>query len=125
MLYIFSTPMLIRHPWQHKTVVILHWCLICAVLLIKVMELFNSRAQPLHSAAQGKTWIKCMIENLVNRSQLTEIPVTIWYNGRRQPISSTRSTHRQNYVMSTHQHQTDRQCQLVDSYKYKHKWPTN
>jgi len=33
MLLIFSTPVLIRHRWQLKTVVFLHWCLICAVLL--------------------------------------------------------------------------------------------
>jgi hypothetical protein len=29
----FSTPVLIRHLWQFKTIVFLHWCLICAVLL--------------------------------------------------------------------------------------------
>ncbi len=29
----FSTPVLIRHLWQLKTVVFLHWCLIRAVLL--------------------------------------------------------------------------------------------
>jgi hypothetical protein len=29
----FSTPGLIRHLWHLKTVVFLHWCLICAVLL--------------------------------------------------------------------------------------------
>jgi hypothetical protein len=29
----FSTPELIRHLWQLKTIVFLHWCLICAVLL--------------------------------------------------------------------------------------------
>jgi len=29
----FSTPVLIRYLWQLKTVVFLHWCLICAVLL--------------------------------------------------------------------------------------------
>ncbi len=29
----FSTPVLIRHLWQFKTVVFLHCCLICAVLL--------------------------------------------------------------------------------------------
>ncbi len=28
----FSTPVLIRHLWQLKTVVFLHWCLICTVL---------------------------------------------------------------------------------------------
>jgi len=31
MLFIFSTPVLIRHLWQLKTVVFLHWCLICTV----------------------------------------------------------------------------------------------
>ncbi len=30
----FSTPVLIRHLWQLKTVVFLHWCLLCALLLI-------------------------------------------------------------------------------------------
>ncbi len=34
MLFIFSTPVLIRHLWQHKTVVFLHWCLICVFILI-------------------------------------------------------------------------------------------
>jgi hypothetical protein len=29
----FFKPMLIRHLWQLKTVVFLHWCLICAFLL--------------------------------------------------------------------------------------------
>ncbi len=33
MLFIFSTPVLIRHLRQLNTVVVLHWCLICAVLL--------------------------------------------------------------------------------------------
>jgi hypothetical protein len=31
-LFIFSTPVLIRHLWQLKTVVFLHWCLMCVVL---------------------------------------------------------------------------------------------
>jgi hypothetical protein len=34
MLFIFSTPVLIRHLWQLKTVVLLHQCTICALLLI-------------------------------------------------------------------------------------------
>jgi hypothetical protein len=29
----FLTPWLIIHQWQLKTVVFLHWCLICAALL--------------------------------------------------------------------------------------------
>ncbi len=33
MLFIFSTPELVRHLWQLKTVIFLHWCLICCVLL--------------------------------------------------------------------------------------------
>jgi hypothetical protein len=33
MLFIFSTPVLIRHLWQLKTAVFLHWCLILSVLL--------------------------------------------------------------------------------------------
>ena len=33
MLFSFTTPVLIRHLWQLKTVVFLHWCLICVVLL--------------------------------------------------------------------------------------------
>ena len=33
LMFIFSTPVLIRHLWQLTTVVFLHWCLINAVLL--------------------------------------------------------------------------------------------
>ncbi len=35
MLFIFSTPVWIRHLWQLKIVVLLHWCKICTVLLWK------------------------------------------------------------------------------------------
>ncbi len=38
MLFIFSMPMLVRHQWQLKTVDFLHWCLICAILLINVIH---------------------------------------------------------------------------------------
>ena len=50
MLFIFSTPVLIRHLWQPKTVVFLHLCLVCAVLLPKsqpgrfVVKLFDLSA---------------------------------------------------------------------------------
>ncbi len=33
MLFIFSVPVLIRYLWHLKTVVFLHWCLKCALLL--------------------------------------------------------------------------------------------
>ncbi len=39
MLFIFSTPVLIRHLWQLKTVDFLHWCLIRA-LPLKYLEFF-------------------------------------------------------------------------------------
>ncbi len=32
----FLTPVLIRHLWQLETVVFLHWCLLCAILLRKI-----------------------------------------------------------------------------------------
>ncbi len=35
MSFIFSTPVLIRHLWQLKKVVFLHWFLICALLLLR------------------------------------------------------------------------------------------
>ncbi len=39
MLFNFSTPVLIKHLWQLKTVVFLHWCLICALLLLMSVAL--------------------------------------------------------------------------------------
>jgi hypothetical protein len=39
MLFIFSTPDLIRNLWQLKTAVFLHWCLICAVPFMILTEL--------------------------------------------------------------------------------------
>jgi hypothetical protein len=44
MLFIFSTPVLIRHIrhlWQLKTVVFLHWCRKCAVPLYENSKMFN------------------------------------------------------------------------------------
>jgi hypothetical protein len=38
MLFIFSTPELIRHLWQLKTAVFLHWCLIHAVPLMAAVS---------------------------------------------------------------------------------------
>ncbi len=34
MLFIFSTPVLIRHLWKLKPVVLLHWCLIGTVVFV-------------------------------------------------------------------------------------------
>ncbi len=38
MLFIFSTPVLIRHLWQLKTDSFLHWCLIRAVLFNAILK---------------------------------------------------------------------------------------
>jgi hypothetical protein len=38
MMLIFSKQVLIGHLWQLKTVVFMHWCLICAVLLSENAE---------------------------------------------------------------------------------------
>ncbi len=37
MLFISSTPVFIRHLWQLKTVIFMHRCLICAVLLTNTL----------------------------------------------------------------------------------------
>ncbi len=34
MLFSFSTPVLIRHMWQVKRAVFMHWCLMCILLLL-------------------------------------------------------------------------------------------
>jgi len=44
MLFIFSTPVLIRHLLELKTVVFLHWCLIRAVLLQMLNLAINTLA---------------------------------------------------------------------------------
>ncbi len=50
MLFIFSTPELIRNLWQLKTVVFLHWCLIRAVplrciLIVTQYTIVNEKLQ--------------------------------------------------------------------------------
>jgi hypothetical protein len=37
-MFIFSTPVLIRHLWQFNTVVFLHRCLICALLFNNIIN---------------------------------------------------------------------------------------
>jgi len=58
MLFIFSTPVLIRYLWQLKTVVFLHWCLIHAILLFT----FLKHAVPL--AAFSKTLVTLLLNSL-------------------------------------------------------------
>ncbi len=46
MLFIFSTSLLIRHLWELKKVVFLHWCLICALLFHLMLLIMNNLAAP-------------------------------------------------------------------------------
>ncbi len=76
MLFIFSVPVLIRHVWQHKGVVFLHWCLMCAVLLSiglklpKTIDIFIGRLLNGLSLIHRTLWIlrnslNYMISNIV------------------------------------------------------------
>ncbi len=51
MLFIFSTPVLIRHLWQLKTAVFLHRCLICTALLTDVQK----KEKPILTFEVGRT----------------------------------------------------------------------
>ncbi len=78
MLFTFSAPVLIRRLWQLKTVVFLHWCIICAVLLRGVyagMKTINTchwqlrfetdfSILKLHRSAKSPTHIACVYEPL-------------------------------------------------------------
>ncbi len=62
MLFIFSTLVLIRHQWQLKTVVFLHWCLICNVPLLKTNRLTYSSDQ---SLTKKKRFLELSPDDLV------------------------------------------------------------
>ena len=51
MLFIFTPPELIRNPWQLKTAVFLHWCLIRAVPFTTV----NALQEPLDKVMEQRT----------------------------------------------------------------------
>ncbi len=53
MLFIFSTPELIRNLWQLKTAVFLHWCLICAVPFMILTELHELDAYAEKYTSEG------------------------------------------------------------------------
>ncbi len=71
MQFIFSMPVLIRHLWQLKTVVFLHWCLICAVLLgLLKMNAFKPVYLRLNHCIGMKIKSKCLNGlNLIRRSK--------------------------------------------------------
>ncbi len=49
MLFIFSMPVLIRHLWQLKSDVFLHWCIKCSILFgLNVVDTFKPISLKLH-----------------------------------------------------------------------------
>jgi hypothetical protein len=49
----FSTPELIRHLWQLETSVLLHWCLLCALLLASFCSLLHKVVPKLIKLVNG------------------------------------------------------------------------
>jgi hypothetical protein len=67
MLLVFSTPVLIRHLWQLKTAVFLHWCLIRAILLQNLkrkVEFTQNSAIPSRRANSAKGHRQFLIGSL-------------------------------------------------------------
>jgi hypothetical protein len=54
MLFIFLTPVLIRHLWKLNTVVFLHWCLIHAVLLMFERIIYSFHGSKLTKSVKKK-----------------------------------------------------------------------
>jgi hypothetical protein len=65
MLFIFSTPELIRNLWQLKTAVFLHWCLIRGVPFIKCFVVQD----PWHKLAVYFTVLTILTHVEVNKEQ--------------------------------------------------------
>ncbi len=61
MLFIFSTPVLIRHLWQLKTVFFLHWCLIFAVLLVSLCSTLTAHVCSLSMWMKWSLWREVVI----------------------------------------------------------------
>ncbi len=57
MLLIFSKPVLIRHPWQFDTLVLLHGCPICSVLLCCIIMQGTYRYRQTQKV-QHLSWLK-------------------------------------------------------------------
>ncbi len=72
MLFIFSTPELIRHLWQLKTIVFLHQCLICSV--------------PLTSPGDKLTALVCHLTKIVNEPISLQTQVQLKSDLGVQPI---------------------------------------
>ncbi len=65
MLFIFSMPVLIRHKWQPKTVVLLHWCLLHGVPLRK--EFHETATRTSDSAVMSRSLQPLLPQNKIRQ----------------------------------------------------------
>ncbi len=74
MLFIFSTPELIRNLWQLKIAVSLHWCLICALPLSLLKMLIkpcsNLPRKYFFSLCHSTFYYSCLKRLVTNRASL-------------------------------------------------------
>ncbi len=63
MLFIFSTPVLMRHLWQLKAVVFMHRCLIRYVLMTLISEKIDPFSQPSLTFAGWNVHLKMLRTN--------------------------------------------------------------
>ncbi len=89
MLFIFSTPVWIRHLWQLKTVVLLHRCLICALLLTNYLPLIVGQLQNLSAfqLAMSSYWSDISFQTAKTKHSIklgkNQLPVSAhrWQHG--------------------------------------------
>ncbi len=81
---IFSTPVWIRHLWQLKSVVFMHWCLICAVLLSLVITIYNCKIFIVE--ATGQRWRS--VDTSIIYTKLTSLNIhrNQWWTNNRLPF---------------------------------------
>ncbi len=80
----FLTPELIRHLWQLKTFVFLHWCLICAVLIPQNISssyfCFEAAAEILQGHELTLEWKFPELLNWPYWRQAIAVPTGAWMN---------------------------------------------
>jgi hypothetical protein len=74
MLFIFSTPELIRNLWQLKTTVFLHWCLLFAIYIGEMLMLAkaNGTAYIRHQCRKATVLSchRCLVNTGVEKNEL-------------------------------------------------------
>ncbi len=95
MLFFSSTPVLIRHLWQLKTVVFLHWSLICAVPLSGVYIGEGGVITPLTRTCDSDT----LVVALATLGEATEIETILIAKVNKE--GNIASRHRRHFCIQT------------------------